>query len=101
MKKYKVEVLKNLISERIKEKDIDSHLANKLELYLNKKYNSGWNFISVESLTLEVKTSFLSKKQKLEKNVAIFTKDTDYTSKEVNEKIIEPNIPLGPAIKKM
>ena len=101
MKKYKVEIIKNPFSEKVKEKDIDTHLANSLELYLNKNHNSGWDFISLESLTLEVKTSFLRKRQKVKKNVAIFTKTESSPFKENKKKINEPNIPLGPAIKKM
>ena len=101
MKKYKVEVIKNPFSEKVKEKDIDAHLANSLELYLNKNHNNGWNFIGLESLTLEVKTSFLRNSQKVKKNVAIFTKADDSHYKENTKKIIESNISLGPAIKKM
>ena len=101
MKKYKVEVIKNLLPEKIKEKDIDSLLANSLELYLNKNYNSGWDFISFESLTLEVKTSFLMKEKKVKKNVAIFSKAENSAYQENKKKILEPNISLGPAIKKM
>ena len=101
MKKYKVEVIKNPFSEKVKAKDIDSHLTDSLELYLNKNHKSGWDFISLESLTLEVKTSFLRKRREVKKNVAIFIKSEDSSSKEKKEKIIEPNIPLGPAIKKM
>ena len=101
MKKYKVEVIKDLFPEKIKGKDIDTLLANNLELYLNQYYNSGWNFVGLETLTIEVKTSFLGKKQQVKKNVAIFTKTEKYASKENSEKIIQPNIPLGPALKKM
>ena len=101
MKKYKVEVIKNPFSEKVKEKDIDTHLANSLETYLNKNHKSGWNFISLESLTLEVKTSFFSKRQKVKKNIAIFTKAEDSSSNENKEQIFEPNISLGPAMKKM
>tara|TARA_X000001036_G_scaffold17111_4_gene14339 strand:+ start:35 stop:340 length:306 start_codon:yes stop_codon:yes gene_type:complete len=101
MKKYKVEVIKNPFSEKIKEKDIDTHLANSLELYLNKNHKSGWDLISLENLTFEVKTSFLRKRQKVKKNIAIFSKTEDSPSEENKNKKIEPNIPLGPAIKKM
>ena len=101
MKKYKVEVIKNPFSEKVKEKDIDTHLAKSLEFYLNKNQNNGWNFISLESLTLEVKTSFLRKSQKVKKNVAIFTKADDPPHEENKKKIIQSNISLGPAIKKM
>jgi len=101
MKKYKVEVMKNPFSQKVNVKDIDTHLTNSLELYLNKNHKSGWDLISLESLTLEVKTSFLRKRREVKKNVAIFIKSKDSSSKENKEKIIEPNIPLGPAIKKM
>ena len=101
MKKYKVEVIRNLFSEKIKEKDIDTQLANSLELYINKNYKSGWDLISLESLTFEVKTSFLRKREKIKKNIAIFTRVENFHSEEKKEKMIEPNIPLGPAIKKM
>ena len=101
MKKYKVEVIKDFFSEKIKEKDIDSQLSNSLELYINKNYKNGWAFISLESLTLEVKTSFLRKRQEIKKNVAIFTKVENFHSEERKDKKIESNITLGPAIKKM
>ncbi len=52
MKKYKVEVIKNPFSEKIKEKDIDAHLANSLELFLNKNHYNGWNLIGFERYTI-------------------------------------------------
>ena len=63
MKRYKVRVIDDLFSEKMKEKDIDTHLATNLEIYLNKNYDNGWDFVSFESLIVEVKTSFLSKRK--------------------------------------
>lgn len=101
MKKYKVKVIEDLFLEKIKEKDIDTHLATNLEIYLNKNYINGWDFVSLQSLVVEVKTSFLSKRKQVKKNVAIFAKSEEYPSGEFNKKVIEPNISLGPAVKKM
>ncbi len=100
MKKYKVKVIDDLFSDKIKEKDIDTHLTTNLEVYLNKNYNNGWDFVSLESLIVDVKTSFLTKRKQVKKNVAIFAKTEEYPSKEFSKKINEPNISLGPAIKK-
>ena len=102
MKKYKVEVIKSsFFSEIIKEKDIDTYLADYLEHYLNNKHDRGWNFLCFDSLTIEVKTSLLSKRKKLMKNVAVFTKAEKKDVEKTSEEIAGMNISLGPAIKKM
>jgi len=103
MKVYKVEVLKNSFSETIKEKDLDSHLSHYLEKFLNKHHDNGWNFVGIDNLTVDVKTSIFSKRKKINKNVAVFKKSAENSIKKSRpdqEKEALTNISLGPATKK-
>jgi hypothetical protein len=100
---YKVEVLHGHLSKQIKEKDIEKHLSNHLEEIISEKLQSGWDFVSLSKVTLEVKTSFFSKRKQIDRNVAIFKK-LDSFRKEVPEQIerqsVAKSILIGPATKK-
>jgi hypothetical protein len=100
---YKVEVLHSHLSKQIKEKEIEKHLSNHLEKILSEKLQSGWDFVSLGKVTMDVKTSFFSKRKQVDRNVAIFKK-SDSSRKEVPEQIerqpMAKSILIGPATKK-